>query len=523
MCDYPVTYLARIPSRVDISVHQVHLSKSLKSIRMANGFSIVCGEDCAIQVCPECAPADKKDQVVDLILSRTLSDVVPELGGYDDLVMTIPSCGHVFTVETLDGHTAIRDFYSRDKQDTKWTGLKTPNGPVKPPSCPTCRSPITCNRYGRIIKRADLDILERNVASYMSQSLDRCLGAVQRFDKNRSTALLVDAASTVDIPAPKKKPALKKLKNAQEDVLKKTEERPALYNDILARNNKLHCIDSAVNKVWTDAVRPLFDRYRDIQKLAETRSAHTQAWEAAFSFLYEREMETGLKDPSKMPRNPKEHAMRMATMQVGQPRPLADRRFLVEAFWVTIHIRLTMNKLARAWLEKVDQQKCHIFHLLQWADYIQYLLKTCSMDADKALAIAKNSNSYRQIIKSVLLGLRIDLETFRFNLDMCKKFGTFKDSDKREELREKAIGSRNACLRKVDIAIYEHLNRTGSSQAEAAWLENSFTTTAHVIVDEWSKLEQSIWRDTFYQPVSLDEKMDILRAFNFGKLVASGR
>jgi hypothetical protein len=491
---------------------------------MTDGFSIVCGEDCTIQVCPDCAPADKKDQVVDLILSRTLSDVMPELGGHDDLLITIPSCGHVFTVETLDGHTAIRDFYSRDEGDTKWTGLKTPDGPIKPPSCPTCRSPITCNRYGRIIKRADLDILERNVTSHMSQSIDRCLGAVQRFDENRSTSLLVESASTVDIPAPKKKPALKKLKNAQEDVLKKKEERPALYNDILAQNNKLHWIDSAVNKVWTSAVRPLFDRYRDIQKLAETRSAHTQAWEAAFSFLYEREIETGLKDPSRMPRNPKEHAMRIATMQVGQPRPLADRRFLVEAFWVTIHIRLTMNKLAQAWLEKVDQQKCHIFHLLQWADYIQYLLKTCSMDADKALAIAKNSNSYRQIIKSVLLGLRIDLETFRFNLDMCKKFGTFKDSDKREELREKVIENRDACMRKMDLAIYEHLNRMGSSQAEeeAAWLESTFTTTAHVIVDEWSKLEQSIWRDAFYQPVSLDEKMDIIRAFNFGNWHASG-
>lgn len=516
MCDYHVTSLARITSPVDISARQVLLVRSLKSIRMTNMLLIVCGEDCSIQVCPECAPLDRKDQVVDFILSRRLSDMVPELGGLDDLVITNPSCGHVFTVETLDGHTAIGDFYSRDEQDAKWTGLKTPEGVIKPPSCPTCRSPITCNRYGRIVKRADLDILERNVASHMSQSLDRCLKAIQGFDEKRSIALLVDAASVVNISAPKKTPSLKKQKGAQVGVLKNTEERPTLYDNILAENNNLHYVDSAVIKVWKNATRPLFDRYREIQKIAETRSAHAQAWEAAFSFLYESEMETGLKDPSKMPRKPKEHAMRMAKMQVGQPRPLADRRFLVESFWLTIHIRLTMVKLAQAWLEKVEKKQCHIFHLQQWAAYIEYLLKTCSMDADKAFQIAENSKSYRQIVKSVLLRMRIDLESFRFNIDMCKRFGTFKDSVIREELREKAIEHQKGCTEKMYRTMREHCRRTNYNQEEKAWLESNFTVLARLILDEWDKLEQSVRLDTFYQPVSLDEKMDILRAFNFG-------
>ena len=68
------------------------------------------GEECSFQVCPKCAPAEKKDQVVDVILGRTLSDVMPELGGLDDLVITNPSCGHVFMVETLDGLTDIGRF-----------------------------------------------------------------------------------------------------------------------------------------------------------------------------------------------------------------------------------------------------------------------------------------------------------------------------------------------------------------------------------------------------------------------------
>src|SRR6266545_1649391 len=183
------------------------------------GFLTVCGEDCSLQVCPKCAPTEKKDQVVDLILSRTLSEVVPGLGDLDELVITNPSCGHVFTVETLDGLTALRSFYSRDQEDTKWTGLKAPLGVVQPPTCPSCRASITCNRYGRITKRANLDILERNVASHMSQLLDHWLSKTRNFDEAKSRGLLASAASTVILPNPKKLPAQKKLNNARKNVL----------------------------------------------------------------------------------------------------------------------------------------------------------------------------------------------------------------------------------------------------------------------------------------------------------------
>jgi len=36
----------------------------------------------------------------------------------------------------------------------------------------------------------------------------------------------------------------------------------------------------------------------------------------------------------------------MAKIYIGQPRPLADRCFLVEAFWITLQIRLTLIGLA---------------------------------------------------------------------------------------------------------------------------------------------------------------------------------
>ena len=41
-----------------------------------------------------------------------------------------------------------------------------------PPTCPTCRVSITARRYGRVYKRASLDMLERTVATKMNRELD---------------------------------------------------------------------------------------------------------------------------------------------------------------------------------------------------------------------------------------------------------------------------------------------------------------------------------------------------------------
>src|SRR6266511_1498018 len=114
-------------------------------------------------------------------------------------------------------------------------------------------------------------------------------------------------------------------------------------------------------------------------------------------------MEPGLKHPNRMPKCPREHTMRMAGMQVGQLQPLANRCFLVEALWGTIHICLTMIQLVQTWLDQVNAERYSDFHLRQWATYIEYLIRTCTVDAEKALQVADNYKSHHQIIKSVLL------------------------------------------------------------------------------------------------------------------------
>ena len=482
---------------------------------------LVCGEDCKIQVCPQCASDNQKSQVVDLILQRPLDDVLPESGQIDEMIITIPACRHVFTVETLDGLTGMNDFYSRDEQDTKWTGLLVPLGFINPPTCPICRSPITSPRYGRIVKRADLDILERNVAAHMSQSLDKRQQALQAINEVLLKALLSEEAANITIPNPKDTPKLTKQKNSRKKVLETGNlKTPISERDIQASNTTLHFMDPKVLSIWRKATHQLFAIYRDIVKITECRYAHTQAWEASLSLLYQREIVAGLEHPATLPRNPQEHAMKMARIYIGQPRPLADRRFLVEAFWVTLHIRLTLIGLAQTWVGEVKKRpdRYSAFHLQQWVNYIDFLLQTCVRDAEKAHDIAKDSESHRQIVKSRLLRMRIDLEVFRFNFSMCRHYGTFKDVREELLMKVKTLGAEAEVQMKDTIITHLTRQEMGSLQQERAWIENNFTSIAESIVGEWVEMKQSIEMDTFYQPLSLDEQMQIVRAMNFGVL-----
>ena len=439
------------------------------------------------------------------------------------MIITIPACRHVFTVETLDGLTGMNDFYSRDERHAKWTGLLVPIGFTKPPTCPTCRSSITCPRYGRIFKRADLDILERNVATHMSQSLDKRQEVLQAINENMLKALLAAEAATITIPDPKDPSKFGKKLAKQKSSRKKLlalGRNPVSERDIQASNSDLHFIDSKVIVTWRKATHKLFAVYNDIVRITECRYAHTQAWEASLSLLFEREIKAGLENPSTLPRNPQEHAMRMARIYIGQPRPLADRRFLVEAFWMTLHIRLTLVGLAQTWMCEVKKRQSHYsaFHLQQWVYYIEFLLQTCVRDAEKAYDIAKDSESHRQIVKSRLLRMRIDLEVFRFNLSMCRHYGTFKDI--REDLLAKVDKFRDEAKVQIKDTVFAHLVRQEirSRTQERVWLEDNFISITETIVSEWVEMKKSIKMDTFYQPVSLDERMQIVRAMNFGML-----
>lgn len=70
-------------------------------------------------------------------------------------------CGHIFTIDSLDGTMGMQDHYEVDPLTGNYTGLKSSSEPFsiedsKP--CPECRGSLrNVARYGRIVRRALLD------------------------------------------------------------------------------------------------------------------------------------------------------------------------------------------------------------------------------------------------------------------------------------------------------------------------------------------------------------------------------
>jgi hypothetical protein len=116
----------------------------------------VCGEVCpGIAFCQICAHPAIKGMVVDFILSSTFEEV--EL---DENPCIVPSCGHILTLESMDGHMSMSDFYTTNAEGSI-VGLKNSAEPFSASgmkSCPTCRGPLrNLNRYSRIVRRALID------------------------------------------------------------------------------------------------------------------------------------------------------------------------------------------------------------------------------------------------------------------------------------------------------------------------------------------------------------------------------
>nr|GAT43007.1 predicted protein [Mycena chlorophos] len=481
-----------------------------KKLRCGHPCPSVCGEDCSIQVCVECASPSRKQDVVDMILYRTLEDVEPSLGGLDELLITL-KCGHVFTVETLDGHVGMLDFYVQEND--VWRGLRSPEagGETRaPPVCPTCRAAITSPRYGRVFKSADLDILERNVISTMTKRLDKLQNSMSAVSKDDMADTLKREASKMAVSTLVKSDSDKKRSKARKAALvaQESTELPIPLQSLLP-GGALHGVTSALAGAWKRATQRLSTLYEDSIRVARMRSAHMVSWEAAFSTLYRQEMDRAAADPSRAPRFPAEHAMRMASIQVGHTKPLADRRFVVEAFWATIKLRITMGDLARSWLPELIEHAKNLSmeEAMRWADFGSFIFDSCVHDSELAFSIAEKSGSRRQMTTSRLLQMRSQFERFRYSVDMTRAAGLFDSA--REKLVDDAAMGIHSAEEMFTTTTRDHLARLRNDQE---WLADNFAPAAEAIVGEWRSLELSISRRSFYQPVSLDEKMKIVKA-----------
>jgi hypothetical protein len=116
----------------------------------------ICGEVCPrVTYCQICADPTVKGIVVDFILSSTFEEI-----DLDESPCVVPSCGHILTLDSMDGHMGMSDFYTMNGEGSI-VDLKNSAEPFSASgmkSCPTCRGPLrNLNRYSRIVRRALID------------------------------------------------------------------------------------------------------------------------------------------------------------------------------------------------------------------------------------------------------------------------------------------------------------------------------------------------------------------------------
>lgn len=131
-------------------------------------LTLTCGHQCPSlcgEVCPEakycqnCAAKAVKDMMVDYILGSTYGEI-----NLDENPCIIPSCGHILSLESMDGHMEIAKHYIvSDDADAEQPiiALRSTSVPFSASdlkNCPMCRAPLrNINRYGRIVRRAWID------------------------------------------------------------------------------------------------------------------------------------------------------------------------------------------------------------------------------------------------------------------------------------------------------------------------------------------------------------------------------
>ena len=471
---------------------------------------------------------DAKTSIVDLIMQRAVSDIDTTSDDVCEKLIAL-ECGHIFTVETLDGHCSMSEYYEIDPMTGRYIAPKAP--PIRyqmPPACPTCRGPITSPRYGRVTKRANLDILEQNVASNMSKRLEKHGPSLEAITAS------IEASETAVQGIPNgndfaSEDAFVKICEKRKESFGKPEEPlpVAMLRELKTR----HGFSQKEAEAWKKIANEINRVYDAIAGVASARSAHVKAYEAAMTTLFKLEMEAIALDPSDADgKTQHEVAFAAVNAKIGQPPQKADRKYHIEAFLLTIELRLMLAQIASArvaGLPLTSNDPDRPRHRQIWTTFVEFLYTSCVEDCDKAVSLARSCSALRQETRIRIVALRCSFEKTRFDalenrrkiqtsnqsgdvqLRMRASLGTL-ISQQRAAAQEALLQARTRYLQNRPINSREEMNE------EVLWFRDNCTSRAEKIFAAYMDLREHVLKEeVFYQSISLQEKQDIVKALGF--------
>ncbi|KXN87132.1 NFX1-type zinc finger-containing protein 1 [Leucoagaricus sp. SymC.cos] len=494
-----------------------------KILKCGHPCPSVCGEICSVQKCIVCLLEEQKQDIVDFIMQRRLVEIDLTSTDLSERLISL-ACGHVFTVKILDGHCNMSSFYEIDGMG-RFLSTKTP--PINyqtPPTCPTCRGPITALRYGRVTKRATLDILEQNVAGTMSRALDKCNPGITEF----TSTMAATQEQVKKLEFRSKGHSTKECKPKEISYVNVRGPLPASALDTEGMQ-KVHGIALEEAHAWYKNVKPIVVIYRHIWNVATIRGAHVKAYEAALATLYRLELEAITDDPERVTNAPKHIAYTIAQQKIGQPPPRANVRFQVEAYFLSLEIRVLIAQLAQARVEALpltwsakSPEDAH--HRGLWISFVAFLYRSCITDAEKAMVLATHSSAARQVARASIHKLRFKFELFRWEImtqhSEMIRMSSF-DVYTRDELSEKVKEYKRLMLQGSELVQNTYFGNLPSSLKpedlieERQWLDEICQKKVNAWQSECDKLEVFIVKGGIYEPLPTQELEDIVRSFDF--------
>ena len=109
--------------------------------------------------------------------------------------------------------------------------------------------------------------------------------------------------------------------------------------------------------------------------------------------------------------------MQEVNKKIGQPPHKADRRFQIEAFFLSLELRFKIAQVAQTRLEDISRaDEDGRAHRRLWHAFVQFIYESCIRDARKALDLAEKSSASRMAARANVHIIRATLEAFRFDV-----------------------------------------------------------------------------------------------------------
>ena len=208
---------------------------------------------------------------------------------------------------------------------------------------------------------------------------------------------------------------------------------------------------------------------------------------------------------------------------IGQPPPKADVRFQVEAYFLTLELRALLAQVAQARVGVLTASAVATQDRTRWEAFVTFLYDSCIADAEKARTLATRSAASRQAARAAVLVLRFRFEAFRWKT-LCKRTELFSagklDSAARHTLSMQIAMHKIKMYQNYHEVQKEYLRQRPSKtvedlKTERKWLEENCSRKVDAWQKECNALEEYIKKGGFYQPLSLQEREEIVKAFGF--------